>query len=96
MNETITMSGNLVHDALPDIVYEQSKESIVERIFETWGFAPAQITLLESSYHAVNVDGDDWHYKFMVCDHIVFAVMGKGWSTDFTSIERAEAYDGDY
>lgn len=83
-------------DEWPDMVYEETDESIVNRIWEEFGFAPAQITLLEGSFTTTTFEYEGQVFgKCRYCDHMAFSVKGRGYSTvdGFTDIVRDHAYD---
>ena len=55
-----------------------------------FGFDSSLIVPLETGGHvAFKSDGR----KYSVYDHAAFSVCGAGWSTDFSTLERAPQYD---
>lgn len=71
---------------------EETKYSIANRIEEAWGFHYSDILLMESTMTAPMVIGGRSYYA---CADIQFTVHGRGWTTDFETIERAPQFDDD-
>ncbi len=69
---------------------EETSDSIIGRISDTYGFDRSVIKLMEASYHRFFSTG---RTAYIACDSVAFTNRGVGWSTNFTDIERDEAYD---
>lgn len=68
---------------------EETHSSLKHRIAAVWGFQTSGIELLEASTTWFELGG----MQFNVYSSVQFSVNGKGWSTDFKTIERDSAYD---
>lgn len=63
------------------MIKEESTTSIKRHISQRFGFMQSKIVLLEGSFRAGR------------CTSCAFAVCGFGYTTDFETFERSEAYD---
>lgn len=69
---------------------EETNGSMKRRIARTWGFEFESIKLMEADMMTCFEMGG---VQFNVYDSVRFSVNGKGWSTDFGSIARDDAFD---
>lgn len=69
---------------------EETKGSLKCRIAHAWGFEFEAIKLMEADMMTCFEMGG---VQFNVYDSVRFSVNGKGWSTDFSSIARDDAFD---
>lgn len=69
---------------------EETKGSLKRRIARTWGFEFESIKLMEADMMTCFEMGG---VQFNVYSSVRFSVNGKGWSTDFSSIARDDAFD---
>lgn len=74
---------------LEDGTYEETTNNITARISDRFGFMRSRIVMMEGSYDPLQVSGK----TFRECVSCSFQVNGLGWSTDFYSVTRDEAYD---
>lgn len=69
---------------------EETKGSLKCRIAHAWGFEFEAIKLMEADMMTCFEMGG---VQFNVYNSVRFSVNGKGWSTDFSSIARDDAFD---
>lgn len=79
----------MFEEVKPGLMHE-TEASLKARIRDLFGFDSSLIVPLETGGHvAFKSDGR----KYNVYDHAAFSVCGAGWSTDFSTLERAPQYD---
>ena len=69
---------------------EETHASIASRINAKWGFDLLGVKLMESDSSAPFELGGLTYYA---CASVRFTARGKGWATDFATIERAPEWD---